>query len=131
MTYSTGFLISDKPNNLELIEKERNKYRAYESFIFLTEELPYDIWSFGCILIDLFSKKEPIYKLNLSEDEIRKMHDIEAFPLISDEISGFLREIILKCLERVPDKRITIEELKESLTIFLQNMLSRYLIIKQ
>ncbi len=119
-------MISEKPNNYELIERERNKYRAYESYIYLTEEIPYDIWSFGCILIDLFAKKEPIYKLNLTEDELRKMHEIEAFPIISEEISGFLREIILKCLERVPDRRITIDELSESLSIFLNNMISKY-----
>jgi len=118
-----GFLISERPNNYELIEKERNKYRAYESFIYLTEELPYDIWSFGCILIDLFCKRDPIYKLNLSEEEIRKMHEIEAFPMITDEITGFLREIILKCLERVPDRRIHIDELNESLSIYLQNLI--------
>jgi len=70
----------------------------------------------------LFCKKESLYKLNLSEEEIRKMHEIEAFPIISDEITGFLKEIILKCLERVPDKRIQIDELVESLSIFLQNI---------
>lgn len=70
----------------------------------------------------MFCKKESLYKLNLSEEEIRKMHEIEAFPIISDEITGFLKEIILKCLERVPDKRIQIDELVESLSIFLQNI---------
>lgn len=50
------------------------------------------------------------------------MHEIEAFPIISDEISGFLREIILKCLERDPEKRIKIDELQESLTIFLKSI---------
>lgn len=50
------------------------------------------------------------------------MHEIEAFPIISDEISGFLREIVLKCLERDPEKRIKIDELQESLTIFLKSL---------
>lgn len=112
-----------------MIEKDRNKYRAYESFTYLTEELPYDIWSFGCILLDLFCKKDPIYKLNLSEEEIRKMHEIEAFPIVTDEITGFLREIILKCLERVPDKRINIDELVESLSVFLQNAIGKILLL--
>ena len=53
------------------------------------------------------------------------MHEIEAFPIISDEFSGFLREIIVKCLERIPDKRIHIEELVESLSVFLQNISSK------
>lgn len=51
------------------------------------------------------------------------MHEIDAFPIISDEITGFLKEIILKCLERIPDKRIQIDELVESLSIYLQNIL--------
>jgi hypothetical protein len=54
------------------------------------------------------------------------MHEIEAFPIITDEITGFLREIILKCIERVPDKRIQIDELNESLSIYLQNLISNH-----
>ena len=105
-----------------MIEKERNKYRPYESFLYLQDELPYDIWSFGCILIDLFAQKEQIFKQKINEEELRKMHEIEAFPIISDEISGFLREIVLKCLERDPEKRIKIDELQESLFIFLKRV---------
>lgn len=50
------------------------------------------------------------------------MHEIEAFPIITDEITGFLKEIILKCIERIPDRRIKIDELNETLSIFLKNV---------
>jgi hypothetical protein len=58
----------------------------------------------------------------INEEEIRKMHEIEAFPILSNEICGFLREIILKCIERDPEKRIKIDELQESLSIFLKSI---------
>jgi len=60
--------------------------------------------------------------LNSTEEDIRRMHEIEAFPIITDEITGFLKEIILKCLERIPERRITIDELNETLSIFLKNI---------
>jgi serine/threonine protein kinase len=90
--------------------------------LYLADELPYDIWSFGCILIDLFAQKEQVFKLKINEEELRKMHEIEAFPIVSDEISGFLREIVIKCLERDPEKRIKIDELQESIDIFLKSI---------
>lgn len=100
------------------------KYVPPESFEFLIEELNYDIWSFGCILIDIFSKEQPVYKLNLSQEELYKLHTINLFPSIPKDITGLLRDIILKCLDRNYETRINIHELMDNLNVLLDNMVT-------
>lgn len=110
--------------NKELIDKHRVKYMPPESLEFLIEELCFDIWSFGCLLIDIFSREMPIYKQNLSIEEIYKLHNINLFPVIPDDITGLLKDIISKCLDRNPDTRIKIDELMEHLNILFDNYTS-------
>jgi serine/threonine protein kinase len=117
-------LITEKPNNQDLIDKQRIKYIPPEALEFLTEELNYDIWSFGCILIDIFSKEDPIFRQNRSLEELFKLHTINMFPVIPKDITGLLRDIIVKCLDRNYETRISINELMENLNILLDNIIT-------
>lgn len=108
--------------NLKVVEKSLIKYLPPEKINFLTEDISSDIWSFGCVLIDLYSVKEPVFKINIKIDELRAMHDVAAFPIIPDDISGLLRDIITNCLEVSFVKRIKIQQLKDSMTIYINNL---------
>jgi len=117
-----GFLISDKLINQEIIEKQRNKYIPPEAFLYMAEDISFDIWSFGCMLIDIFSKEQPIFKLNLTNDELNKLYENKKFPYIPDDINNLLKDIIGKCLDYDYMNRITISELSENLNILFDNI---------
>jgi len=124
-----GFLICDKLVNQDQIEKQRLKYVPPEAFLFLVEDITHDIWSFGCLLIDLFSKDQQIFKLDLTYEELYKLHNNNLFPSIPSYINGLLKDIISKCLERNYQDRIGIEELSENLNILLDTLSKRKIII--
>ncbi len=117
-------MISDKLINHEIIENSRYKYVPPEALCFLIEDISHDIWSFGCILIDLFSKEQPIFKQNLNFNELQKLHDNNLFPIIPNDINGILKDIVSKCLERNFQERISISELSENLNIVLDVLAS-------
>jgi serine/threonine protein kinase len=117
-----GFLISDSPANKNIIDKQRIKYMPPESLEFLVEEVNFDIWSYGCILIDIFSK-DPVYKLNMSPEEIYRMHSLNLFPTIPNDINGLLKDIITRCLDKNPGTRIAIEELMQNIKILFENII--------
>ncbi len=119
-----GFLISDKLINQDLVEKQRNKYIPPEAFLYMAEDLSFDIWSFGCILIDIFSKEHPIFKLILTNEELSKLYDAKKFPYIPDDINSLLKEIVCKCLDYDYMNRITIYELSENLNILFEDLLN-------
>jgi len=77
-----------------------------------------DIWSIGCVLIDIFSDIQPIYKNNLTREEVYNGHDLKIFPVIPGDINGFLKDIITKCLDRNYESRIQAEDLLENWNIF-------------
>lgn len=87
------------------------------------EDLSYDIWSFGCILIDIFSDIEPIYKINATVIEVYNLHNLGIFPTIPSDIKGLIKDLIVKCLERNYEKRIHMKELIQNLEIFTENSL--------
>jgi serine/threonine protein kinase len=91
-----------------------------ESLEFLIDELGFDIWSFGCTLIDIFSK-EPIWQLEFTVEEIYKLHGMKLYPFIPSDITGLLKDIIERCLERDHEKRIKIDELMYILNIFFES----------
>ena len=68
-----GILVnSDRLFNNDIILKDRIKYQPPEYFNFQGDDLNYDIWSFGCLLIDVYSTEKPIYTQNLTQNEISK-----------------------------------------------------------
>ena len=108
--------------NQDIIEKQRLKYVPPEAFLFLLEDISHDIWSFGCLLIDLFSKDHQIFKQNFTYDELSKLHNLNLYPDIPNDINGVLRDIITKCLDKNYQERITIAELSENLNILLDTL---------
>lgn len=74
-----------------------------------------DIWSVGCVVIEMFTGKRPwhplkdeaiLFKVHLSSDSEKK----PSYPVpISDEANHFLNN----CLEFEPDKRLLADQLLE------------------
>ena len=82
-------------------------------------DLKNDIWSFGCIMIDLFSIENPIYKINITKKEIIES---KKFPIIPKDITGLLKDIISRCLDPNYETRISINELDNIMNIFFNNL---------
>lgn len=81
-------------------------------------DLKNDIWSFGCILIDIFSKENPIYKINITKNEIINS---KKFPVIPKDITGLTRDIVSRCLESNYESRININELDNIMIVFFDD----------
>jgi|LauGreDrversion4_2_1035121.scaffolds.fasta_scaffold265148_3 serine/threonine protein kinase len=77
-----------------------------------------DIWSYGCILIDIYSKENPIFKINITKKEILEGNK---FPLIPKDITGLMKDIISRCLDPNYETRINITELDTLMNVFLDN----------
>ena len=112
--------------NNDIIVKERMKYQPPEYFVFNGEDLNYDLWSFGCLLIDMYSTELPIYDMDISQDELCKNICNGNFPKIPNDISPLLQNLIKRCLERDYTKRINIEELANNMKIFFENEIQNY-----
>ncbi len=119
-TFNKGFIVTQNPPHQEEVELKRIRYLPPEGLQFDFIDKSCDIWSFGCILIDIFSKAEPIYKSRPSREEVFNGHDLKIYPNIPNDISGFIKDIINKCLERNYEIRINIEDLIESWNIFFE-----------
>ena len=106
----------------EDIKNDRIKYTPPEYIIDNNINQSYDIYSFGCILIDLFSRdlKDTIFDdKNKTYEEYLSDIKENKFPIIPNNINFLLYEIITKCLTKNPDKRIDINELSYNLNILL------------
>ena len=112
--------------NNDKIVKERMKYQPPEYFVFNGDDLNYDLWSFGCLLIDMYSTELPIYDMDISQDELCKNICNGNFPKIPNDISPLLQNLIKRCLERDYTKRINIEELANNMKIFFENEIQNY-----
>jgi serine/threonine protein kinase len=86
----------------------------------MIDELGFDVWSFGCVLIDIFTQ-EPAWQLELSVEEICKLHSMKLFPFVPSDITGLLRDIVMRCLERNHDQRIKIDELTYTLGVYFES----------
>ena len=118
-----GFIVDEALPNKEFIDRIRLKYMPPEALQFDYVDISFDLWSFGCILIDIYSQKQPIYKINPSREEIYKLHDNDSvvFPVIPTDIQGFLKDVVTKCLERKYKERITVVDLMKNMKIFLDS----------
>lgn len=72
-----------------------------------------DIYALGCIFYEMIYGKPPLSDYNLV-DKIKILSDsslsIAKFPQ-NEKINGVIKDVILKCLERDPRKRPTIQDL--------------------
>ena len=112
--------------NNDKIVKERMKYQPPEYFVFNGDDLNYDLWSFGCLLIDMYSTESPIYDMEITQDELSKNICNGNFPKIPNDISPLLQNLIKRCLERDYIKRINIEELTNNMKIYFENEIQNY-----
>ena len=118
--------------NLNEIQRKRTLSNNYSNlhldnindngkWILITNK--YDVWTFGLIMAYLFTRCKPWCrneKENISEIEvqIRLMSNLP-YPLYNiypldecNELKDKIKEIILKCLEFKPEKRVNIQEIK-------------------
>lgn len=114
-----GFLVNENLTNCEYIDKFRAKYSPPESLINSgVMDIKNDIWSYGCILIDIYSKENPIFKISITKKEILES---KKFPIIPKDINGLIKDIISRCLDPNYDTRIDVNELLILMNVFLDN----------
>ena len=116
--------IPDFINN-EQIKNERIKYSPPEYLLDSTINNSYDIYSFGCILIDIFSTDLTNTILNKSYDQYEDyIKDIKEnkYIKIPDNFNYLLQEIIKQSINTNPNQRIKINELYFNLNILLNKI---------
>lgn len=115
-----GILInSERLINNDAIVASRIKYQPPEYFNFQGDDLNYDIWSFGVLLLDLYSIEGAVYNNDkLTLNELSKKVPKGEFPIIPNDISPMLQNILKRCFERNYQKRIKINEFVEEMTTF-------------
>ena len=96
-------------------------YAAPEQIKGLEAGFKSDIWAFGLTLFELLTLKNPFLGKNISETS-RNILELEPTPprKINKAISKDLQTIIMKCLEKEPDKRYSTQELINDLKNYLQ-----------
>ena len=107
--------------NYKDIIKEKIKYEPPESINNNSfEDISYDIWSFGCILLDIFSEKSKIINYNVSNIDIFKNLVIEGkFPDYSEEkLHPIILNLIKKTLDKNFENRIKYKELESEMKGF-------------
>ena len=113
--------IPDFPNK-EAIQNEHIKYSPPEYLLENKIDISYDIYSFGCILIDLFSTDQNSSIIKKTYDEYEDyINDIleDKYPNIPSDFNYLLQEIIKRCINKDPNQRIKINELYYNLNILL------------
>ena len=104
------------------IENIRIRYSPPEYIDENIVDKSYDIYSFGCILIDLFAKdlNETVFiNKNKSYEEYISEIKNNKFPIIPNNVNYLLYDIVFRCLIHDPKKRIRINELVYNLNILL------------
>ena len=117
-----GYLVNKNTfQNEEIIKNKRIKYSPPEYILNNKISTSFDIYSFGCLLIDIFNEKN--YKIIYSDFEYDYyLNEIPKgnFPKIYDS-NKIIYAIIYRCLEKDIKTRMKIQELKINLGIFLKN----------
>jgi serine/threonine protein kinase len=75
-------------------------------------KFPADIWSLGCLVIEMVTGRPPWADMTSDTREVLRMiAEEESLPNMPEGISGAMKEFILRCLQREPEKRPSAEEL--------------------
>jgi hypothetical protein len=81
---------------------------------------------FGCLLIDIFSEINPIFKINITPQELYSLHEYEnGFPTIPRDIDGLLKDIVSSCLSFSYTKRMKMDALISNMNIYLESCKKR------
>ena len=108
--------------NFKEIEKDKIKYDPPETISNpLFEDLSHDIWSFGCILIDIFSEQNKVINYNITNiDNFKNLVINGNFPNYSNEnFHPILMNILRKCLNKNIEKRIKYTDLESEIKSFI------------
>ena len=117
-------------NNYKEIEKDKIKYDPPETISNASyDDLTHDIWSFGCILIDIFSEKNKVANYNITNiDNFKNLVINGNFPDYSNEkFHPILMNILRKCLNKNVEKRINFNDLKSEIKSFVDYFLSNHI----
>lgn len=71
----------------------------------------FDIWSFGCLLYEIVVGHPPFGSTKIAPAKLRKMVLTEEFK-VKDYFSKDFCDLLFKILEKNPNKRLTIEQIK-------------------
>ena len=115
--------------NKEEIKSKRMNYSPPEYLLENIVNNSYDIYSFGCILIDLFStdlNNTILMKSYEQHDELIEKIKEKDYPKIPKNLNYLLKEIIKKCINKEPNQRIKINELYFNLNILLNKYKEYY-----
>jgi len=84
---------------------------APEVILYLAPTFKSDIWSLGCTLIEFLTGSPPYFDLTAMAAMYKIGESEEPPPLPETKMSDDLKDFLLKCLEREPDKRPSAKEL--------------------
>ena len=118
-----GFLVNpDKLINHDKLIHKRLLYMPPEYIEGEVEDMAYDIWSFGCMLLDIFSDLQNVNtEIKKKKDEIKQDIINGDYPYISSKISPIAGSVIMKCLNKKYDEIIKIEELEKEYKLFIDS----------
>ena len=124
-----GKLINpEKLLNYKEILKEKIKYEPPESINNTNnvDDISYDIWSYGCILLDIFAEESKICNYNINNiDNFKNLVINGQFPDYSKEnFHPILKNLLMKCLDRNVEKRVKYRELDSEIKSFVEHFLS-------
>ncbi len=72
-----------------------------------------DVWSFGCTILEMVTGKPPWFGYNFDNSiaAIMKIGLSDEIPAIPEELSANLRDFLVECLQRNPEKRPNVKNL--------------------
>lgn len=117
-----GYLVNpEKLINHDSLIQKRLPYMPPE-YIEGVEDMAYDIWSFGCILLDIFSDLQNVNtEIKKKKEEIKEDIINGNYPYISPKMSPIVASLIMKCLNKKYEERIKIEELEKEYKLFIDS----------
>ena len=120
-----GILInSERLLNNDVIVNDRMRYQPPEYFNYQGDDMNYDLWSFGCMLIDLYTSDNR-YKIcmldTLKQSELSKRIVDETYPFIPKDINPMVYTIIQRCLVVDYTKRIKVDELVANMNVYFNS----------
>ena len=120
-----GILInSERLLNNDVIVNDRMRYQPPEYFNYQGDDMNYDLWSFGCMLIDLYTsdKRDKICMLDTpKQSELSKRIAQQTYPVIPRDINPMVHAIIQRCLVVDYTKRIKVEELVANMNVYFNS----------
>ena len=115
-----GEFVELNSQNVEEIKNEINKYSPPEHINEEDINENFDIYSFGCLLFELFSIKDN--KNNENNNDLSTINvDNNLSKILSQKINPLFLNIIKKCIEPDKEKRIKFDELYSNLNLILDS----------